>query len=405
MPTTYIPRAIEPLVLKAASQFPAVLLTGARQTGKTTLLQHLFGATHGFVTLDFPENEELAIQDPQLFLDRYPAPVIVDEIQRAPELLRYLKVNIDRQRNVPGQYLLTGSQAFPLMAGVSESLAGRVAILELMTMSVGEQSGAGSVWQLPPVPSVVQHKNHLPIDVRMLRGGFPELLIRPDMESSLWFESYIRTYLERDVRQLRQVGDLRDFRQLMVALAARAGQLLNMSELSRDLGLAVNTVKAWISALEASRQVHLLQPYYRNLTKRLVRTPKLYFLDVGILCHLLGLRDPDSVLAGAVGGPVFENLVFCELARAFRAVGREPDLTFFRTSDGTEVDFLIKSGTSLHPVEVKRAATPRREMARGIERLREMLPGEVQEGTVILLGDTPPFPLTRTCNAIGIDRL
>jgi uncharacterized protein len=380
-----------------------VLVTGARQVGKTTLLRHCFASTHTFVSFDLPEMEELATRDPRLFLERYPSPVVLDEIQRVPTLLRYVKEQVDRRRELPGQYLLTGSQVFPLMAGVTESLAGRVAVLALDTLSAGEEDGRGSVWSVPPRVLAPDADPRAPISLRMLRGGFPELWVRAEGRPTLWFESYLQTYLERDVRQLRQVGDLRDFRRLMVALAARAGQLLNLSELARDLGAAVNTVKAWVSVLEASHQVHLLAPFHRNLTKRLVKSPKLYFSDTGLLCHLLGLRDDESVLVGAAGGAVFENLVHGELRRACTARGLTPDLTFFRSSDGLEVDFLVREGGRYTPVEVKRAATPRREMADGIERLRALLGDELAPGLVIRLGEPSPLPLTANVDAVGFD--
>ncbi len=401
----YLPRAIEPVLRRAAAQFPAVVLTGARQAGKTTLLQHLFARTHRLVSFDLPGVETLAIRDPTLFLDRHPPPVILDEVQRVPSLLRHLKDRIDRNRDACGQYLLTGSQVFPLMAGVSESLAGRVAVLELHTMSSGEQDGAGAVWSLPPAASDRPPDQDAParLTARMRRGGFPELVVRPELDSRLWYESYVQTYLERDVRHLRQVGDLRDFHRFMVSLAARAGVLLNLSDLARDLGIAINTAKAWLSVLEASHQVHLLPPFSRNLSKRLVRAPKVYFSDTGLLCHLLGLRDDDAVLAGATGGAVFENLVFGELLRAFQARGRHADLTFFRSSDGLEVDFLVQEEGRLYPIEVKRSATPRPEMAAGIERLRALLPGEVGPGLVLMLGSRGPFPLTASCDAVGFE--
>jgi predicted AAA+ superfamily ATPase len=401
---SYLPRAMEKTVAAAARRFPAVLLTGVRQCGKTTLLRHAFGNTHGFVSLDLPEVEDLATRDPQLFLVRHPAPVVVDEVQRAPALLRYLKDHIETTGRRPGRYILTGSQAFPLMQGVTESLAGRVAVLELATMSSGEQDGRGATWKVPPVAARSGGSRGSAITVarRMLRGGFPELVVRRNTDVRLWFESFVQTYLERDVRQLRQVGDLRDFRRFMVALAARAGQLLSLSEVSRDLGVAVNTVKAWVSVLEASHVVLLLPPFARNLTKRLVKTPKVYFHDTGLLCHLLGLSDETAVLSGAIGGAVFENLVLGELVRAFLVRGLRPDITFFRSSDGLEVDFLVNAGGRLHPVEVKRSATPRPEMADCIEPLHRILPGDLAPGLVVMLSGAR-MPLTRRVDAVGFD--
>lgn len=402
----YLPRAIEPVLAEAAARFPAVLVTGARQVGKTTLLRRCFGSTHAFVSFDLPEVEDLATRDPRLFLERHPGPLLLDEIQRVPTLFRYLKDRIDAARDQPGRLLLTGSQAFPLMAGVTESLAGRVAVLTLDSLSAAEQAGRGAVWSVPPRAEAAPRGAAAPrATMRMLRGGFPELWTQDDPRPTLWFESYLQTYLERDVRQLRQVGDLRDFRRLMTALAARAGQLLNLSEVSRDLGLAVNTVKAWISVLDASHQIALVSPFHRNLTKRLVKSPKLYFTDTGLLTHLLGLRDEEAAFASASGGALFENLVYGELRRAFTARGLTPDITFFRSSDGLEVDFLVHDAGLWHPVEVKRAGTPRPEMADGIVRLRRLLGADLGPGLVVLFGGGGPFPLAADVDAVGFDAM
>ena len=292
MGARYLPRAIEKTLRRAASQFPAVLLSGARQSGKTTLLKRLFARSHRFVSFDLPEIEEFAVRDPNLFLERNPPPIVLDEVQRVPTLLRYIKERIDRKRSTPGQYIMSGSQVFALMKGESESLAGRIAVLDLATMSAGEQDGLGTTWPLPPTGLLGRKDTALSggsgagrVLGRMLRGGFPELVVRADVDRRLWYELYVRTYLERDVSSVRRVSDLRDFRRFIVALATRARQLLRLSEVARELGVAVNTVKAWVSVLEASHQIFLLQPYFANLGKRLVRSPKVYFNDTGLLCH------------------------------------------------------------------------------------------------------------------------
>lgn len=395
----YLPRAVEPLLSKVVAQFPAVVVTGPRQSGKTTLLRTLFAASHRFVSLDATDVVALARRDPRLFLDANPAPVVIDEIQHAPELLPYIKERIDAARDRRGQYLLTGSQSFALMAGVTESLAGRAAILELPTLSFGEQSGLGTTAcvEAPALatPSVGAEPGSDLVPARLLRGGFPELAVQPALEHELWHESYVRTYLERDVRQLRQVGDLTDFVRVMVMLATRAGHLLNLSDLARDLGVAVNTVKAWVAVLEASHQIVLLRPYAANLGKRLVKTAKVYFLDNGTLCHLLGLQNEAAVLSGVLGGHLLENAVFGEIVRHYAARGRRAPLTFFRSSDGLEVDFLLDHGTHLQPIEVKLASTLRPEMADGLAKLRKLLGGRLGSGMVVTLGGTGVTPLTR----------
>ena len=401
----FLPRALGPTLERAIAQFPAVVLTGPRQAGKTTLLEHLLSESHRFVTLDLPEVQDLAVRDPALFFEMNPAPPVIEEVQQAPQLLPYLKVHIDRERDRRGRFVLTGSQSFALMTGVTESLAGRAAVLDLQTLSYAERLGLGQTCRLDVRPDESEPPEAVPSMIDgLVRGGFPELVTHPDIDAELWFESYLRTYLDRDVRQLRQVGNLLDFRRLVVALAARAGQLLNLSELARDLGIAVNTVKAWVTALEASHQVQLVPPYAANLSKRLIKRPKVYFLDSGLLAHLLGVRDPGALLAGALGGHLFENAVFGEIVRHFAARGRRAPLTFFRSSDGLEVDFIVELAEGLLPVEVKLASSPRPGMASGITRLREILGDKLLPGFVVTMGGEGVFPLNRLDRALPFAR-
>ena len=390
MDLPYIDRSMESLVETAATDFPAVVLTGPRQSGKTTLLQKIFGERYQYVSLEPPDVRAAATEDPRGFLELYPQPIIFDEIQCAPELLPYIKERIDSDRAKAGQYLLTGSQNLLLTQNVTESLAGRAAMLRLLPLSRREaarQPHTCFPWErqtdrpiLPP---------HSPGELwgSFLRGGYPELAAQPQRDPALWHSSYVQTYLERDVRRLRQVGDLTQFQNFLRTLAARSAQLLNLTDISRDLGVAVNTVKAWLSVLEATYQVIVVRPYFANVGKRLVKAPKAYFTDVGTLCHLVGLRDSAHAAAGPMGGAIMETAVLSEIVRTLTHRGIDPRIYFWRTQAGTEVDFVVDTGNGLVPVEVKLSATPRLAMANAIRTFQKDLGCAAMPGYVVHPGD------------------
>ena len=386
----YITRTLESVLERAAEEFPVVILTGPRQSGKTTLLQHLFAESYAYVSLEPPDVRAAASEDPRGFLAMYPPPAILDEVQYAPDLLPYIKERVDANRTEYGQYLLTGSQNLLLMQQVTESLAGRAAILRLLPLSQREALGVPDA----PFPWESDEKcpprRQLAYDLlweRLLRGSYPELIADPKKDASLWYASYIQTYLERDVRSLRQVGDLTTFQNFVRAIAVRSGGLLSLSEVSRDIGVAVNTAKAWLSVLEATYQVIILRPYFANVGKRLVKTPKLYFTDVGILCHLAGLKDPQHAASGPMRGAIFETAVLMEIIKTYLHRGKEPRVYFWRTAAGAEVDILVEVNGYLVPIEVKLSATPRPAMAKGITILQADLGKKVAPGYIVHPGD------------------
>lgn len=366
----FVPRVMESALRRAVRTFPATLLTGARQTGKTTLLKHAFGRSHRYLSLERPDVRGRALADPVAFLAEHAPPVILDEIQRAPDLLHYLKDAIDADRR-PGRFLLTGSQSLSLMQGISQTLAGRVAILELDPLSAGEALRRPAepsmrailrriFGEAPPGRRLGSHgKRQMSLEKWLLRGGFPEIRLRPRVDRALWLSSYVQTYLERDVRDLLRVGDLEAFGRFLGLVAARHGTLLNMADLARDAGVTGPTAKSWLSVLQASHLVYLLRPHFRNLGKRLVKSPKLYVTDPGLVTYLTGLHTFEAAMQGPSSGALIEGAVVAEWVKLFRQRGERPPLSFFRSSGGDEVDLIIEYDGRSYGLEIKATATPR----------------------------------------------
>ncbi|MBD3165053.1 DUF4143 domain-containing protein [bacterium] len=383
----YIRRTLESVVKNALPSFPVTVLTGPRQSGKTTLLQHLFADTHAYVSLDLPDLREAARDDPRGFLDLFPPPVIFDEAQAVPELFPCVRERVDEQRDRNGQYILTGSQNFQLLPSITESLAGRAAILHLFPFTQAELAGEPN----RDLPWHRARRNVAAVDMnhwdRFVTGYYPEPAVRSSMDTPHWRDSYIQTYLERDVRTLSGVGDLAGFRDFLRVTAGRSGSLLNYSELAREMGLTVNTIKSWMGVLQASFQVFILHPYHTNIGKELTKTPKLYMTDAGLMCALLGLTTSEDLLRSTYAGAVLETAVVNEIRKRIAHTGQRNALHFWRTAAGTEVDLLVEAGQEQIAVEVKKTATPRAKHASSLRTLMNDLPDRVKTGYLLHSGE------------------
>ena len=344
-------------ILEAVRTRPVVLLTGVRQAGKSSLLKKLFPEAE-YVTLDKILIAAQAQENPEQFLSRFHRQVIIDEIQYAPGLFRDLKVIVDQERDVRGKWILTGSQQFPLMQQVSESLAGRVKIMRLGSLSASELNN-----------SKVLHKT---TDM-LWKGGFPEIWAE-GLNASEYFDNYIQTYLDRDLKQILNVSNLRDFRRFLSLLAVRVGQLLNFSDLAKDAGVAPNTIKAWVNALEVSGLIYLLPPYFNNLGKRLIKAPKVYFCDNGLITALLNIDSADALERSVHRGSIWENFVFTEMIKNGYVTGK--DLFFYRDQNGVEIDFVTEKSGKTNLIEAKYAERPDRKKL-NFRKVAPFFPNEV----------------------------
>lgn len=403
----YVSRTIEPIVV--SSRFPILMLTGARQVGKTTCLRHLSAPDRNYVSLDDPLVRGLARDDPALFMQRFPPPVLIDEIQYALELLPYIKIAVDTVP-APGQFWLIGSQQFHLMQGMSESLAGRVGIVQLYGFSRRERMGAGTISPFLPTPDAVRMRlrGGGSLGLRELyrliwRGDFPAIALDDQMDWELFYSSYLQTYLQRDMRDLARVGDETSFLRFVRSAASRTGQILNLSDLARDADISPNTAKSWLSTLQTSGVVYLLEPFHTNLAKRLVKRPKLYFADTGLCAYLCGWSRPETLEAGAMSGPILESWILNELLKSYRHNGRSAPCYYYRDRDGKEIDLLIVRDGTIYPLEFKKTASPNRNHARSLATLRKS-DGRVGPGGIICLANES-IPLTESDLAIPISAL
>lgn len=398
----YIKREIEPTIDAMLKQGKVVLVTGARQVGKTTVLKQHLGNDFNYVSMENPRDYLLAKEDAVLFFESKTLPLIIDEVQRVPELFSPIKWIVD-QSEEKGRIVLTGSQTYHLMKGVSESLAGRIRILEMPGLSLRELSGNSSSPH-PYVPEVmVDSLNSSLTDVWDLihRGSMPELQ-DPNIDWDLFYTDYVAAYLERDVRELVNVKNEAKFYSFMVACAARTGQLLNTSDIANAVDVDHKTVKAWLSVLQASNIVRVIEPFWPNIDKRLTKTPKIFFMDTGLVCHLTRWTTPDQLRNGAAAGHIFETFIVSEILKSFMNSGKSlHDVWFYRDTKKREIDLVIQDGHILHPVEIKVSATVRKDAVKNFACL-ENLPGyEVSFGHVIC--QTPePYFITRTVQAVPV---
>jgi predicted AAA+ superfamily ATPase len=379
----YIPRQLAPVLLDASRHFPAVVVTGPRRAGKTTLLRKLFPNAR-CVLLEDPDIQGRVRSDPRAFLDELQPPVVFDEIQNTPELLDFVRTLIDTKPRRMGQWLFTGSQEVPLMRGITESMAGRAAILQLLPFSLAETA-----------------------KVNLLHGGFPEVLARPEARS-LWFASYLQTYLERDVRAITNVRDLATFRRFLAVLASRHGQVLNKTDLAAPLGVSVPTIGEWLSILEVTGQIILVPPYFENFGKRLIKSPKIYWGDSGLACYLLGVTSSAEFERSPFLGALFGGFVAGEILKSQANQGMRKELYYFRDQQGLEVDFLVpRPNSNLWLIEAKAGKTVRPAMASPLLSLRRALPE--RSGRLIVVhrkshSQLPTAAIARGVEAVDVER-
>lgn len=378
----YIHRDIEKYLQRAARSFPATLVAGPRQSGKTTLLKKTFPRAD-FVTFDDPVMQDFARNDPQGLIARYGRkPVIFDEIQYVPELFSYLKIAIDTDRSTNGKWLLTGSQQFPMMDAVSDSLAGRIAVINLLPFGYNELTDAGvkeiheAIWS----------------------GGYPEVAAKPETRD-IWLASYVRTYIERDVRQIINVQDLALFQTFLALCAANHSQELNVASISRDCGVAQPTIHRWVSLLQASFIAYCLKPFYTNLGKRVIKKPKLYLIDSAIAAYLTRQGNAESLLEASMGGAFFEGFIVIETLKSLFNSGKNGELYFWRSHDGLEIDLIIEIAGRLHAVEIKKTHTPTAKHAESLEKFITLSGKKAGKPLVVCTCDREK-PLTRNVSAI-----
>lgn len=390
----YIQRHLESQIKETSRFYPVVMVCGQRQVGKSTMLYHIKEEERRYVTLDDGNARRLAEKDPQLFFETYGSPLLIDEFQRVPSILLEMKRIVDQKalegENSNGMYWLTGSQKFRMMKDVSESLAGRVAVFDMSGLSAAERDGREpqifhpSLVRLRERVKGICHKNVHELYERIFEGSMPKLIAEgPDRER--FYTDYINTYLERDIKELALVGKLGEFYDFLVFMAARTSMELKYSEIAKAIGISAPTAKEWVAILERSGIIFILRPYYNNITNRLVKTPKMYFMDTGLAAYLCRWPNAETLEKGAMDGAFFETYVVSEIVKSYYNAGRRPDLYYYRDIDGREIDLLLVEGDKIYPMEIKKAKSP--DPADKNFRVLNRLKMEVQPGIILCMAD------------------
>ncbi len=397
----YIHRTIENKIRTLNNTFPALIITGPRQVGKTTVLKNCMESDRKYITFDDLVLRNQIKEDPAIFLQRYNGKLLIDEIQYVPEILSYIKMDIDNKKEY-GKFWITGSQQFHLMKNISESLAGRIAVLELQGLSQSEKFNINN--NKPFLPNK-NYDNINSLELNNLyeiiwRGSFPEVNSNKNINVLDFYSSYLKTYIERDIRELISISNEDIFLKFMQMIASRTGQLLNYNDIANNIGISVPTVKSWVSILKSSGLIYLLQPHSNNITTRIVKTPKLYFLDTGLCAYLSGCYTPELLERGIMGGAIFETYVVIEILKSYWHNGIEPRIYFYRDNNQKEIDVIIEQNNKIYPVEIKKTASPNKDDIRHFSVLKK-LNKEIEAGAVISLYKDW-IPLNENVNAVNV---
>ncbi len=386
----YIARNLEKVVLEVTKEYPVVLVTGPRQVGKTTMLQKLMeGTDRNYVSLDDLNERNLAKTDPEMFLQLHKPPILIDEVQYAPELFVYIKIHVDKYHNA-GDFWLTGSQVFKLMSGIQESLAGRVAVLSLTSLSQAEICGGEmQPFTLDIEKLSARRKERTAADTGVIfdwifRGSMPAIVSEKNSNSQIFYSSYLTTYIERDVREVSDAIDSLTFLHFITAVAARCGQILNIAEIARDADINQKQAKNWLGVLETLGLIFYLHPYSNNMLKRLVKTPKLYFYDTGLVCYLTKWSSAETLQSGAMNGAILENYVVAEIRKTYLNCGKDPYMYYYRDKDAREIDIILEHDGVLNPIEIKKSANPGSELIK-VFKLLDKSSAKRSKGAVVCM--------------------